>query len=139
MAYREGSANGHMDGDRVERIEATQMLIDRSAVRYLHTEEAQVERAAVQRMRAKTADMNQAAIGKASFERGTIRQSTAGIVVGRSVACDEVRTGILVAPVVRGDVHTWLDMRSAVAIGFGIALGRLAIGAVRGLGRRIAG
>lgn len=139
MAYQNGTSNGHVQGERVERLEATQMSVDRSAVRFLHTDEAQVDRAAVQRLDSTTAELNQAAIGKASFERGTIRQSTAGIVVGRSVACDEVRTGVLISPVVRGDVHTWLDMRSAVAIGVGIALGRLAIGVVRGLGRRLVG
>jgi hypothetical protein len=139
MAYQNSSSNGHVQGERVERLEATQMSVDRSAVRYLNTDEAQVERAAVQRLHSTRAEMHEALIGKATFERGTIRQSKAGIVTGRSVACDEVRIGILVAPVVRGDVHTMLDMRSAVAIGFGIALGRLAIGVVRGLGRQIAG
>lgn len=139
MAYRDGSSNGHVEGERVERLEATQISVDRSAVRHLHTDEAQVERAAVQRLHSTNAEFTQAAIGKASFDRGTIRQSSAGIVVGRSVAMDEVRTGILIAPVVRGDVHTWLDMRSAVAIGFGIALGRLAIAAVRGVGRKLVG
>lgn len=135
MAYQDGS----VDGERVERLEATEMTIDRSAVRYLNTDEAEVDRSAVQQITSARAEFRQSAIGKAGFERGTIRQSQAGVIVGRSVACDEVRTGILISPVVRGDVHTWLDMRSAVAIGFGIALGRLAIGVVRALGRRLAG
>jgi hypothetical protein len=139
MAYQNGSANGHVQGERVERLEATQLSVDRSAVRFLNSDEAQVERAAVQRLHSTTVEMNQVAVGKATFERGTLRQSSAGVVVGKSIACDEVRTGILISPVVRGDVHTWLDMRSAVAIGVGIALGRLAIGVVRGLGRRIVG
>ena len=52
------------------------------------------------------------------------------------VAVDEVRTGILFAPVVRGDVHTLLDMRSAVAIGVGMVLGKAALAAVRALARR---
>lgn len=139
MAYRDGSSNDDVQGERVERIEATQISVDRSAVRFLRTDEAQVERAAIQRLHSNRAELSQSAIGKADFERGTVRQSSAGIIVGRSVALDEVRTGILIAPVVRGDVHTWLDLRSAVAIGFGIALGRVAIAAVRGLGRKLTG
>jgi len=52
------------------------------------------------------------------------------------VAVDEVHTGILISPVVRGDVHTWLDMRSAVAIGFGMVLGKAVLAGVRALVRR---
>jgi hypothetical protein len=92
---------------------------------------AHLERAAVQRFRANQATVNRSAIGVASIQRATLRQSAAGIVVGRSVAADQVKAGILVSPVVRGEVHTWLDMRSAVAIGLGMALGRALLAVAR--------
>jgi hypothetical protein len=92
---------------------------------------AHLERAAVQRFRANQANVDRSAIGAASIGRATLRQSAAGIVVGRSVAADQVRVGILVSPVVRGEVHTWLDMRSAIAIGLGMALGRALLAVVR--------
>ena len=43
----------------------------------------------------------------------------------------EVRVGVLVSPVVRGNVRTWLDFRSAVAVGVGIALGRALLAGIR--------
>ncbi len=98
---------------------------------------ARLERAAVSRFRAGQANIERSAIGFASIGQGTLRQSNAGVVVARSLAADEVRTAILIAPVVRGEVHTLIDLRTAVAIGFGMALGRMLLGAVRGAGRRI--
>ncbi len=103
----------------------------------MDADQAQMERAAVNRLRAGQATLDKSAIAIATFDQGTIRQSSAGVIVARSVACDQVRTGILAAPVVRGEVHTWLDLRSAVAIGFGMVLGKVAIGGVRALVRRV--
>jgi uncharacterized protein (DUF1810 family) len=137
MAYGNGSSTSKISGDRVDELAATTITIDRSAVRFVEAEQAQVERAAVQRLRAGQANISESAVAFARFEQGTLRQTKAGIVVARSVACDEVHTAILASPVVRGDVHTWLDLRSAVAIGFGMVLGKAAIAGVRALVRRI--
>ena len=136
MASGNGSSTSHATGEHFEEITATRVIVDRSAVRSLDATEADVERAAVQRLRAGKATISQSAIAFASMEQGTLRQSTAGAVIARSVACDEVRTGILISPVVRGDVHTWLDMRSAVAIGVGMVLGKTLLAGVRALARR---
>jgi hypothetical protein len=83
-----------------------------------------VERAAVRRLRAQTVTVDRSIVGSIAMERGTVASSRAGIVTARSLACDEVRAGVLIAPVVRGDVHTLLDARSAVAVGFGMVLGK---------------
>ena len=121
MVQRNGSAAGY-GNEPVEDVTATTHLaIDRSAVRRLEADEI---------------DVSKSFVGVAKFENGTIRQGSAGVIAGRSVAVDEVRTGILISPVVRGDVHTWLDMRSAVAIGFGMVLGKAALAGVRALVRR---
>ncbi len=96
---------------------------------------AHLERAAVQRFRANQATVSKSFVGVAGIGRATLQESTAGIVVARSLAADEVRAGILIAPVVRGEVHTWLDLRTAFAIGLGMALGRALLGGGRGRGR----
>ncbi len=96
-----------------------------------------IERSAIRRVTAEQVEISRSAVGVAVFDRGTIRQSDAGLVVGRSVAVDQVRTGILIAPVVRGDVRTLLDMRSAVAIGFGMVLGKVCVALVRSLARKL--
>lgn len=121
LGQRNGTAAGY-GNETVEDISATTHLaIDRSAVRKLEADEI---------------DVTKSFVGVARFETGTVRQSSAAVIAGRSVAVDEVRTGILFAPVVRGDVHTLLDMRSAVAIGVGMVLGKAALAAVRALARR---
>jgi hypothetical protein len=96
-----------------------------------------IERSAIRRVNAEQVEIQRSAVGVASFERGTIRQSDAGIVVGRSIAVDQVRVGILASPVVRGDVHTLLDLRSAVAIGFGMVLGKVFVSLVRAAARKL--
>lgn len=95
-----------------------------------------LERAAVRRLHAREFTVSRSFVGVVRAERATLAESNAAVVVARSLACDEVHAAILVSPVVRGEVHTWLDMRSAIAIGLGMALGQALLGAARGLGRR---
>ena len=97
---------------------------------------AHLERAAVQRFRAGNATVDRSGVGVAIIGQGTLQRSAAGVVFARSLACDEVRTGILAAPVVRGEVHTWLDLRTAFALGLGMALGHALIGLARDFSRR---
>jgi hypothetical protein len=110
--------------------------VDRGAVRNLESDIARLERAAVARLRATDANFDRSAVAFASFDHGTLRQSAAGVVIARSLACDEVRTGVLISPVVRGEVHTWFDMRSAVALGVGFALGQAFLKGTKSLVRR---
>ena len=124
MARENGTGTSDCTPEQIEEIAATRLTLDRSAVRSVRADEVEITKSAV---------------GVASFENGTIRQGSVGLVIGRSVAMDEVHAGILISPVVRGDVHTWLDMRSAVAIGFGMVLGKALLAGVRAAGRRAAG
>lgn len=124
MARENGTGTRDYTPEQIEEIAATRLTLDRSAVRSVRADEVEITKSAV---------------GFASFESGTIRQGSVGIVFGRSVAMDEVHAGILVSPVVRGDVHTWLDMRSAVAIGFGMVLGKALLAGVRAAVRRATG
>lgn len=117
-------------------VSASQVLVERSAVRSVDADQVRLERAAVQRLRAGHATIERSAVGLLQLDRGTLAQSSAGIVVARSLAADETHIGVLISPVVRGEVHTWLDMRSAVAIGVGIVLGRALLAAVRAGWRR---
>lgn len=97
-----------------------------------------IDRSAIRRVSAEQVEIERSAIAVAAFDRGTIRQSDAAVIAGRSVAVDEVRVGVLISPVVRGEVHTLLDMRSAVAIGFGMVLGKALLAALRALARKLA-
>lgn len=136
MASPNGSSTTYFERNRASEVAANHADVTNSAIRFLDADQARLERVAVQRLRANQVDVNGSALGFAHVEQGTIRQSNAGVVIARSVACDEVHVGILASPVVRGDVHTWLDLRSAVAIGVGMVLGKAAIAGVRALVRR---
>lgn len=125
MAQRNGTA-ADFGGEPIDEVTTTttHFALDRSAVRRVEADEV---------------DISKSFVGFARFENGTMRQGSAGVIAGKSIAVDEVRTGILIAPVVRGDVHTWLDMRSAVAIGFGMVMGKAVLAGVRALVRRATG
>ena len=56
-------------------------------------------------------------------------------LAARDVALDGARVGVLAAPVVRGDVHAWIDLRAAFALGLGLALGGFALSLARRLFR----
>lgn len=139
MVSANGTSSRHFVRERLSEVTADHADVTNSAIRFVDADQARLERAAVQRLRANQVEMSSTAVGFARFEQGTIRQSNAGIVVARSVALDEVHVGVLISPVVRGDVHTWLDLRSAVAIGVGIVLGRAVIAGGRAMVRRILG
>jgi hypothetical protein len=124
MARENGTGTSDYTSERLEEYAATRLTLDRSAVRSVRADEV---------------ELTKSAVAFARFDHGTIRQGTAGVVIGRSVAMDEVKTGILISPVVRGDVHTLIDMRSAVAIGVGMVLGRTLLVAVRALAKRVLG
>ncbi len=124
MVRDNGSRTTGFEEGHVEEISSTRLTLDRSAVRSVSADDI---------------DISKSAVGVARFQNGTIRLGTAGVVVGRSVAMDEVRTGVLISPVVRGDVHTFIDMRSAVAIGFGMVLGKAMLAGARALVRRVTG
>jgi hypothetical protein len=96
-----------------------------------------LERAAVRRLTGRDIAVDRSMIGAAHAERATISQSTVGVVAAKSLALDEVRAGVLIAPVVRGDVHTLVDMRTAVALGFGMVLGQAFLRGAQRLQKRL--
>lgn len=137
MAANNGPVQSHVSGGRVDRLAATHVEATHAAVRSVESDTARLERAAVQRLRAGRAQVEQSSVGILQADQATLQRSNAGIVVARSLAADEVHVGLLISPVVRGEVHTLLDIRSAVAIGFGMALGRALLAVFQGLGRRV--
>jgi len=133
LARNNSSSRDDISGQRVEWFSAEDATVDRSAVGSLEARYAQVDRSVLSHIATDDADVASSLVGVAFIDRGTLRETSAGIVAGRSIACDEVRTLFLASPVVRGEVHTWLDIRSALAVGVGIALGRALLSGVGAL------
>lgn len=134
MAVRE-NGNGRLSGETRDYIDAAHVSVGRDPVRVVDADSATLEHAAVRRLHAGHAAIGTSNVGFARFERGSVSQSNAGIIVGKSVACDEVRTLVLASPVVRGEVHTLVDLRTAFALGVGMALGKAVITALGKLSR----
>jgi hypothetical protein len=98
--------------------------------------QAALDRTAILRLIAERAELTWSAVGAVSADHATLQKSTAGVVVTKSAAVDRSRVGVLASPVVRGDVHTWLDLRTAFAAGVGFFLGKLLVDFIRSALRR---
>ena len=77
--------------------------------------------------------MEQSAVAAMRTERATLRDSAAAVVATKSAALDGTYVGVLASPVVRGEVHTWFDLRTAFAVGLGLAVGSFALSLGRGM------
>lgn len=129
MAVRQNS-NERNGTEPRDYIDAAHVSVGRDPISVVDANEATLEHAAVRRLRAGHASIGTSNVGIASFDRGSVSQSNVGVIAGRSIAVDEVRTIVLAAPVVRGEVHTLVDLRTAVALGFGMALGKAVISVI---------
>lgn len=138
MKTRNERLNGSSGSENVEWFSIENATVDRSMLAGIEARTANVSRTIVRSLHAEDAELSEGAVLTVSGERITLRSSTIGVVAGRSVACDETRIGILAAPVVRGDVRTWLDLRTAVAIGVGMVLGRALLNGAGALLRKSA-
>ncbi len=106
--------------------------VRRDYAQAVQADEVSIEQGAVGRLEADAVSMEQGAVAALRAERVTVRDSTVAALAARSAACDGTFVGVLAAPVVRGEVHTWLDLRTAFAVGLGLAVGSFALSLGRG-------
>ncbi len=123
-------------GDPPREVQAQYVQLGQSAVGTIDGQQVELSRSAARRVEASQFSAERSAVASASFQQGTLSQSAVGVLVAREVQCEDVRTVFLAAPVVRGNVRTLIDVRSALAIGFGMALGKVLIAGIRAGGRR---
>ena len=107
--------------------------IRRDYAQAVQAEEVSIEQGAVVRLEAEAVSMEQSAVAAMRAERATMRDSAVAALATKSAALDGAYVGVLAAPVVRGDVHTWLDLRTAFAVGLGLAVGSFALSLGRGM------
>lgn len=138
MKRRSDSRNGTDGSEAVEWFSVENATVDRSVLAGIESRTANLSRTIVRSLHAEDAELNQGIVMSVRGDRITLRDSSVAVVAGRSVACDGTRIGILASPVVRGDVRTWLDLRTAVAIGVGMMLGRALLSGAGALLRKAA-
>ncbi len=129
MANFEGGTQAGPESEGLPRFAS----INREYAQHVEAEEVSVEQAAVLQIEADSISTGETAIVALKAERATVRDSAVVGLAARSAACDGARVGVLAAPVVRGEVHTWLDLRTAFAVGLGLAVGGFAISVAREL------
>ena len=111
--------------------------VKRDYAQVVQAEEVSVEQGVIVQIEAKAASIEQSAVAAMRAERAIMRDSAVGALATRSAACDGAYVGVLASPVVRGEVHTWLDLRTAFAVGLGLAVGSFALSLGRGFVRRL--
>ena len=111
--------------------------IRRDYAQTVQAEEVSIEQGAVVQLEADAVSMEQSAVAAMRADRVTLRDSAVAALATRSAACDGARVGVLAAPVVRGEVHTWFDLRTAFAVGLGLAVGSFALSLGRGMLRNL--
>ena len=111
--------------------------IRRDYAQAVQAEEVSVEQGAVALLEAEAVSMEQSAVAAMRTERATLRDSAAAVVATKSAALDGTYVGVLASPVVRGEVHTWFDLRTAFAVGLGLAVGSFALSLGRGMLRSL--
>ncbi len=111
--------------------------IRRDYAQTVRAEEVSVEQGAVAKLEAEAVSMEQSAVAAIRAERATLRDSAAAVVATKSAALDGSYVAVLASPVVRGEVHTWFDLRTAFAVGLGLAVGGFALSLGRGLLRSL--
>lgn len=127
----DGRTDAHAgDGDAPWRT-----TVSRARADEVRADEAAVAQSAVLRLEAGTASVDRSAVGTLRARRATVRGSAVAGLAAGSAAIDGARVGVLAAPVVRGDVHAWIDMRAGFALGLGLALGGFALNLARRLFR----
>ena len=107
--------------------------IKRDYAQAVQAEEVSIEQGMVALLEADAVSMEQSAVVAVRTERATLRDSAAGVVATKSAALDGTYVGVLASPVVRGEVHTWFDLRTAFAVGLGLAVGSFALSLGRGM------
>lgn len=111
--------------------------VRRDYAQVVQAEEVSIEQGAVAQLEADAVSMEQSAVAAMRTERATLRDSAAAVVATKSAALDRTYVGVLASPVVRGEVHTWFDLRTAFAVGLGLAVGTFALSLGRGLLRSL--
>lgn len=103
---------------------AGEVSVRASAVRSVSGGDVEIGQSAVRSVQAETAAIDNSAMMAASAGQLSVSNSRVGVLAGRTVDARSVRTLLLIAPRVRGEVRTLIDWKSALAVGAGIVVTR---------------
>lgn len=109
---------------RADSVVAGEVSVRASAVRSVSGGDVEIGQSAVRSVQAETAAIDNSAMMAASAGQLSVSNSRVGVLAGRTVDARSVRTLLLIAPRVRGEVRTLIDWKSALAVGAGIVVTR---------------
>lgn len=107
-----------------DEVVAGEVSVRASAVRSVSGGEVEIEQSAVQDVRGEEVELEQSAAVRVTGERVEVKDSAVAAVVSRTVEAHNVRSFLLIASEIKGEVRTVFDWKSAVAVGVGIVLTR---------------
>ena len=107
-----------------ESIVAGEVSVRASAVRSVSGGDVDLRQSAVQRLRGEEVHIKDSAVAAVAAQEVHVDDANVGLVAARQAHLRRVRTVVLLAPRVEGDVRTVFDWKGAIAIGVGIVLTR---------------
>ncbi len=105
-------------------IVAGEVRVRAAAVRSVTAGDVEVRTSALQHVAAESVAIRRSSVALAGGSAVDVEHSQAFAIAGRDVRLANVRTVLLLAPRVRGEVRTLVDWKTAAGIGIGIVLGR---------------
>jgi hypothetical protein len=115
----EQASKRHIEGGQVHMTDSAAKSVSASA---LHMEDS-----AALVVHSGSVDVNEGAIGVSISSNAMLNNSTTGVVVSRNVKASDVRSMMLIAGKVDGDVETVFTPLTALAAGAGLAFGLVSI------------
>lgn len=106
---------------------ADRVEISRSSLGEVRGRDVEVEQSAVRSVHAERLEMEQSAVIVARATDAELQSSAIGVLAAREVQAEQLTALFVLAPVVRGNVRTLFDLRTAIAVGAGFFLARRAL------------
>ncbi len=115
------SQNTDVNNSSVERVESGQVSLRESFAQHVQASATYMEDAAAGVVRTNTLEANNVSVGMVTANSVQADTLHSGVVATRQLDGKEIRTGLLFAVNVRGDVHSAVSPLAGLAIGAGFA------------------
>ncbi len=139
--YLTGGSEHAVQGEHVEihqggaqKVEGKHVEIYQGGAQFIEAETVTMKNSGAINLRAQQVTMEQSGAGVLTSDQANLQKdSSAGVIVAKRVEGLQIRTGLLLAAEVHGNVETAVDSRGALLIGLALALGLGLLASLRSL------